>query len=144
MARFSWGDAERRRADTAQQSTSAEALQQQLRDRMERERQEITNQIVAPFLQAMAAAGNPGSQRHRSQRRVRSWEGRTDRATYTVSTDGSWTCTMSRSIGYLEEAYHTCESTPRGSLDTPEVVGQALQDALLQLLIQHRVPIPRS
>ena len=144
MTGFSWSDAERRRAEAAQQSRNAEAAQQQLRERKERERQEITDQIVAPFLQAMAAAGNPGSQRHPSQRRVRTWTGTAGRANYTVSTDRSWRCTLSMSSGYLEESHHTCESTPQGSLEQSLAVGQALQDALPQLLIRHRAPIPRS
>lgn len=144
MSKFSWGDAQRRRTDAAQQAANSALTQQQLRERIERDRQEITDQIVKPFLQAMATAGNPGSQRHQSLRRVRTWNGTVGRTDYTVSTDESWRCVMSVTTGYQEETHHTCESTPGGFLNQHLFVGQALQDALLQLLIQHRVPIPRS
>lgn len=138
MARYSWGDAQRRRANDERLTKDAEAQQQALRDRIECERQEITDQIVKPFLQAMEKAGNPGSQR--SQRRVRSWSG----ANYTVSTDGSWRCQISVPTGYREETSYLCESTPEGFFEQPTTVAQALQNVLLQILIQHRVPIPHD
>ncbi len=144
MSNYSWSDAQRRRTDAAQQAADSALTQQQLRERIERDRQEITDQIVKPFLQAMATAGNPGSQRHQSLRGVRTWNGTVGRTDYTVSTDGSWRCHASFPRGYQEEAHHLCESTPGGFLNQHLLVGQAFQDALLQLLIQHRVPIPRS
>jgi hypothetical protein len=161
--KFSWQEFDRKRSQAIKEAAEREATEKRLhREGVaagKRQRQEITEKIVRPFLQAMSGAGNPGSGLLRGRwtdgvvkpnMRRASWPHQM--LYYEVYIGGSWLVggTLNRDFVNV----HTLETPPAWSCSSDFRKGEstcitdnqiaAFQGALVAILRRYKIPLPRD